>query len=134
MLSDDERQNGEKPETIELKALGPFVSGKSDASGGRQTYSGFIVGRTLHLKRRDYGQRYLQAQGYPPAIAEKREGEEAAQFKLKISGDELVGEFFASKVEYTHQPPRVTQVLRMRGTERRYTRRAAATAESTASV
>ena len=122
MLSDDDRRAGERPERIELKSVGPFVSGRGEVSGGKQEYSGYIFGRTLHLKRRDHGERYLRDQGYPPAIASKRDGEEGAILKLRLIGEQLEGEFFALKVEYTHQPPRVTQVLRMAPTSRRYTR------------
>jgi hypothetical protein len=124
-VSEEERRAGERPETLELKAFGPLVSGQSEVQGGRQEYAGYLIGRTVHLKRRDHGVRYLQNQGYPLAIAEKRDGEEAARLKLKVAGDQLVGDFFPVKIEYTHQPARVTQVLPMAPVARSYTRLAA---------
>lgn len=128
-LSDDDRRGGERPETLELKAFGPLVSGESEVQGGRQEYTGYLLGRTLHLRRRDHGVRYLQDQGYPLAIAEKRDGEEAAKLKLRIGGERLEGAFFPTKIEYTHQPPRVTQVLPMAPVKRSYTRLVAVTDE-----
>ena len=121
-LSDEELARGERPETIELSGLGPYISGRAEVDGGHQEFTGLLIGRTLHLRRRDHGLDSLLAAGYPEPIAKKRDGEEAARLKLKLDGDRLSGGFTAQKVEFTHQPPRITSVLPMPAQPRTYSR------------
>lgn len=127
LLEDDARREGRRPLKLSLSAFGPLVSGQAEVPGGREEFSGYIVGRTLFLKRRDHGVQHLQNQGYPPEIATRRDGEVAAKLKLKLaSRDELRGEFFPFKVNFTHQPPRVTGVVPLPGRPRAYSRLAGA--------
>lgn len=121
-LSRDERARGERADRFSLSSVGPWVSGRVDIDGGHQELSGLIVGRTLHLTRRDHGVRALVVQGYPEAIAKNRDGKDAARYKLKLDGDRLVGEFIGRKIEFTHQPPRVTAVLDLAPQPRVYKR------------
>jgi len=123
VLDDRSRSEGKRPNKMTLSALGPMVSGESLVLGGREELSGVIVGRTLYLKRRDHGIAHLKQQGYPDAIAALRDGKVAARMKLKlVSRDTLDGEFLPFKVKFTHQPPRVTGVVPLRGHARTYTR------------
>lgn len=116
------RGPGTHVERIELHKLGPFVSGRAEVPGGWQEFSGYLVGRTLHLKRRDHGPEALTGQGYPEAIARLRDGKVAGRYRLVCRGDELVGMFFPLRIEFTHQPPRVTQEHMEPPEERRYRR------------
>jgi hypothetical protein len=123
VLSEDEIADGGRAERITLGQLGPFVTGRRDVKGGYQEYSGFAVGRRLTLTRRDHGQAALASMGFPDPVAHKLDGEVMARMKLLlVDGVYLVGTFEPQKVEFTHQPPRVTGMHFLPGQKRRYRR------------
>ena len=110
------------PERIILGQLGPFVTGRRDVPGGHQEFSGLLLFRTLRLTRRDHGVRHLVSMGFPDAIAAKVAGQVMARLELRLDGENLAGDFIASKIEFTHQPPRVTGSRFLPPQPRRYRR------------
>lgn len=124
MLSDDERADGAKKEKITFGQLGPFVTGRREVKGGYQEYSGLMIGRSVTLTRRDHGVDALAAMGFPDGVAHKLNGEVMARLKLSLieGGLFLVGTFEPQKVEFTHQPERVTGMYFLPGQKRRYRR------------
>jgi hypothetical protein len=123
----DDEELERKTERVALAQLGPFVRGKRQHPGGEQEFSGWLIGRTLRLNRRDHGVAALVHGGFPRPIAEKLDGEVMAKLTLKLSGDVLEGRFHPIKVSYTHQPPRITAMVAQPAVPRRY-RRVAPTA------
>ena len=124
VLSKAEIADGVRVERITLGQLGPFVTGRRDVVGGHQEYSGIVVGRRVTLTRRDHGKKSLAAMGFPDAVAQKLDGEIMARLKLTLTdgGISLAGTFEPQKVEFTHQPPRVTGMYFLPGQKRRYRR------------
>lgn len=124
VLDDEEREEGKRPERLTLGQLGPLVNGRRDVPGGYQAFSGYMVGRTLRLARRDYGVRALMAQGFPEPIAQKLDGEVMARMTMRLtgSGGFLEGEFVPQKVEFTHRPPKITDAYFLEPQARMYRR------------
>jgi len=123
VLDDETRARGARPEHLALGTFGPIVTGRSEQPGGHHEYSGVSIGRTLYLTRRDHGEAMLHAQGYPSPIARLRDGQVAAKLVLRLDeGTHLRGIFTGFRVEFTHQPPRVTAVLPAPPERRAYTR------------
>jgi hypothetical protein len=124
VLTDDERAGGAKKERITLGQLGPFVTGRRDVKGGYQEYSGVMMGRGLTLMRRDHGVQALSSLGFPDGVAIKLNGEVMARLRLSLTdgGLHLDGTFEPQKVEFTHQPERVTGMYFLPGQRRRYRR------------
>lgn len=124
VLSDDEQAEGGRVERITLGQLGPFVTGRRDVAGGWQGYSGLLIGPRLSLTRRDHGAQALARMGFPDGVAAKLEGEVMAHLKLSVvdSGLFLEGTFEPLKVEFTHQPPRITGMVPQPPQRRRYRR------------
>jgi hypothetical protein len=124
VLSDAELKEGTRPERITLGQLGPWISGRRDVKGGHQEYSGVMVGRRVTLTRRDHGKQALLGMGFPEPVAVKLEGEVMARMRLTLvdGGTSLVGVFEPQKVEFTHQPPRITSMYFLPGQKRRYRR------------
>ncbi len=123
-LTTSERDNGVKPERITLGQLGPLVTGRRDVPGGHQELSGLLVGRTLRLTRRDHGVKALVGLGFPEPIAAKLDGEVTARLELHLTGGVLPlfleGSFTPQKVEFTHQPPKITRSYFLEPQPRRY--------------
>lgn len=119
-----ERADGAMKERITLGQLGPFVTGRRDVAGGYQEYSGLMIGRSVTLSRRDHGVRALSAMGFPDAVAAKLDGCVMARLKLSLAegGLFLEGTFEPQKVEFTHQPERLTGMFFLPGQRRRYRR------------
>ena len=92
--------------------------------GGWQELSGLLVGRTLRLTRRDHGLKALVALGFPEPVAVKLDGEVTARLELQLKGGLmplfLEGSFTPQKVEFTHQPPRITRSYFLDPQPRRY--------------
>ena len=124
VLTQDELDEGARAERITLGQLGPFVTGRRDVKGGWQEYSGLMFGRNLSMTRRDHGKKSLLSMGFPEGVADKLDGEIMARMKLSLvdGGSALVGTFEPQKVEFTHQPPRVTGTHFLAGQRRRYRR------------
>lgn len=124
VLTDDERADGAKKEKITFGQLGPFVTGRREVKGGYQEYSGLMIGRSVTLTRRDHGVKALASMGFPEGVAKKLDGEIMARLKLSLAegGTFLVGTFEPQKVEFTHQPERVTGMYFLPGQRRRYRR------------
>jgi hypothetical protein len=123
VLDDDARERGTRAEHVALGTFGPFVTGRSEQPGGHHEYTGISVGRTVYLTRRDHGEAMLHAQGYPTPIARTRDGQVAAKLVLRLEeGTSLIGSFTGLRVEFTHQPPRVTGVIPQAPERRAYTR------------
>lgn len=123
-LTQTERDSGLRPERITLGQLGPLITGRREVPGGWQEISGILVGRTLRLTRRDHGAKHLVALGFPETIAAKLDGEITAKLDLRLKGGLvplfLEGSFTPQKVEFTHQPPRVTRSYFLEAQPRRY--------------
>ncbi len=119
-----ERESGLRPERITLGQLGPLVTGRREVPGGWQELSGLLVGRTLRLTRRDHGLKALVALGFPEPVAVKLDGEVTARLELQLKGGLmplfLEGSFTPQKVEFTHQPPRITRSYFLDPQPRRY--------------
>ncbi len=124
VLSADEQAEGARAERITLGQFGPFVTGRRDVAGGYQQYSGLLVGPRLTLARRDHGKAALVRMGFPEGVADKLEGEVMANLKLSVvdGGLFLDGTFAPLKVEFTHQPPRITGMVQQPAQHRRYRR------------
>lgn len=124
VLTAEEHEEGMRAERVTFGQLGPFVTGRRDVAGGYQQYSGMLVGSRLSLTRRDYGKQALTRMGFPEGVADKLEGEVMAHLKLRVvdSGLFLEGTFEPLKVEFTHQPPRVTAMVAQPEQRRRYRR------------
>lgn len=124
VLTDEEHAEGVRAERITLGQIGPFVTGRRDVAGGYQQYSGLLVGPRLTLSRRDHGKASLVRMGFPDAVADKLEGEVMANLRLRVvdGGMFLDGAFEPLKVEFTHQPPRVTGMVAQPAQRRRYRR------------
>ncbi len=121
-LSAADREAGASPERIVLGQLGPFVTGRRDVPGGHQELSGILIGPVLRLTRRDHGVRSLTALGFPEPVAKKLDGEVMAKMDLRVRGVMLEGTFSPQKVEFTHQPPRITKAYFLPPAARRYRR------------
>lgn len=125
-LTGAERDAGMRPERISLGQLGPLITGRREVAGGHVEFSGLLVGRTLRLTRRDHGPKALQALGFPEAIAAKLDGEVTARLELQLRGGVfplfLDGTFTPQKVEFTHQPPKITRSYFLEPQPRRYRR------------
>lgn len=119
-----EREAGTRPERITLGQLGPLITGRRDVAGGHVEFSGLLIGRTLKLTRRDHGVKALQALGFPEPIATKLDGEVTARLELQLKGGLfpvfLDGTFTPQKVEFTHQPPKITRSYFLQPQPRRY--------------
>lgn len=111
-------------EQLSLVQLGPWVRGRRWLPGGFQEFSGYQRGRTLFLSRRDHGEAYLKAQGFPEALIPSIEGSVMATFKLTLSADATVlfGSFSPQKLEFTRHPPRVLRRHFLEAQHRRYRR------------
>ena len=124
VLASDEAEEGGRAERITFGQLGPFVTGRRDVAGGYQQFSGMLVGPRLSLTRRDHGVLALARMGFPDGVAEKLQGEVMAHLKLRVvdGGLFLEGTFEPVKIEFTHQPPRVTAMVLQPPQPRRYRR------------
>jgi hypothetical protein len=123
VLSAEDREAGVRAETITLAQLGPLVTGRRDVPGGHQELSGLLVGRRLRLTRRDHGTKSLVALGFPEPVAQRLDGDVMARLELELrDGVLLQGDFFPKKVEFTHQPPRITRSFFLAAQPRRYRR------------
>jgi hypothetical protein len=123
VLTDEDIDDGVRRERITLAQLGPFVTGRRDVRGGYQEYSGIAYGPRVTLSRRDHGGDSLAAMGFPEGVAKKLDGEVMARLRLTlIDGVELRGTFEPQKVEFTHQPPRVTSMYFLPAKSRSYRR------------
>lgn len=122
--TDDDQAEGGRAERITLGQIGPFVTGRRDVAGGWQEYSGLLLGPRLSLTRRDHGAKALARMGFPDGVAQKLEGEVMARFKMHVveGGLFLEGSFEPLKVEFTHQPPRITGMAPQPPQRRRYRR------------
>ena len=120
----DEGNSAFAKERISLGQFGPFVVGRRELMGGYQSYSGFIWGKTLYLKRRDFGVEQLKHQGFPPPIAQKIEGEVLGHLRLSLSANSLflAGVFVPYKVQFTHTPAKITAILPQPALPRTYRR------------
>lgn len=115
--------DGVRAERMELAQLGPFVTGRRVVPGGHQELSGLLIGYRLTLSRRDYGVRALMAMGFPDTVAPKVEGQVTGRFTLHVvDSDMLSGAFEPRKIEFTHQPPRVTSAYFLEGQPRTFRR------------
>ncbi len=120
-LSPAERESGVTTERITLGQLGPLVTGRREVPGGYQELSGFAFGPVLRLTRRDHGVRALTAMGFPEPVAKKLDGEVMAKLELCLRGGVLLeGTFTPQKVEFTHQPPKITRSYFLAAQTRRY--------------
>jgi hypothetical protein len=123
VLSPAERDAGAQQEQIILAQLGPLVMGRRDVVGGYQELTGLVFGPIVRLHRRDHGLRALTAMGFPEPVAKKLDGEIMARLDLKLrDGALLDGTFSPQKVEFTHQPPRITRAYFLPPQPRRYRR------------
>ena len=123
VLTDADIEEGARRERITLAQLGPFVTGRRDVRGGYQEYSGIAFGPRVTLSRRDHGVDALSQMGFPDGVAKKLDGEVMARLKLVlVDGIELRGTFEPQKVEFTHQPPRVTSMYFLPAKARSYRR------------
>lgn len=124
VLSAEEQEEGLRAERVTFGQLGPFVTGRRDVPGGYQQYAGMLTGPRLTLTRRDYGKPALMRMGFPEGVADKLEGEVMANLKLRVvdGGMFLEGSFEPLKVEFTHQPPRITALVPQPAQRRRYRR------------
>ena len=120
-LSVAERESGTSPERITLGQLGPLVTGRREVPGGYQELSGIAFGPVLRLNRRDHGVLALTKMGFPDAVAKKLDGEVMAKLELRLRGGVLLeGTFTPQKVEFTHQPPKITKSYFLAAQPRRY--------------
>jgi len=111
-------------ERLVLGQFGPFVTGRREIPGGYQEFSGFMVGRTLRVSRRDHGVRSLVQQGFPEVIAKLVDGDITGKYRLSLEGGGLLleGIFTPLKIEFTHRPPRITARHPIAPKPRRYRR------------
>lgn len=118
----DEGVRTGQPETITLVQFGPFIRGRRMMNGGFQELTGFLQGRMLRIDRRDHGREMLIGQGFPQEIAAEIDGTVTAKMRLTLSADGKVifGEFTPQKIEFTHQPPKITRRLYLDPSYRRY--------------
>ncbi len=118
---DEDVQSG-RVERITLVQFGPFVRGRRMMKGGFQEFSGTLSGRNLRLARLDHGKAMLMAQGFPDWVAEAIDGTATARFRLTLSRDGRVifGTFQGQKVEFTHQPAKITARRFLEPSFRRY--------------
>jgi hypothetical protein len=88
----------------------PLVPDVTGGTLGVTSRLGLVVGRRVRLTRRDHGIKALLSQGFPENIAKQLDGEVMARMtlKLKDGGAFLDGAFEPQKIEFTHQPPRIT--------------------------
>jgi len=122
-LSAAEREAGVSPERVTFGQLGPLVTGRRDVVGGHQELSGILFGPYLRLTRRDHGVKALTSMGFPEPVAKKLDGEVMARLELRVRGGVLLeGTFQPQKVEFTHQPPRITSQFFLPAQPRRYRR------------
>lgn len=111
-------------EQVVLAQFAFFVTGRRELPGGYQEFSGLIFLGRLRLSRRDHGLRSLTQQGFPEPIAKNLIGQITAKLQLRLTmgGEVLDGVFVPFKVEFTHQPPKITQIYPLASQRRRYRR------------
>lgn len=109
-VPDETTPRGAPPELLALGQLGPFVRGRRNVPGGWQEYSGFMVGRSVKLTRRDFGPDALKRNQFPEALAKKLSGDVFAEISVTLveRGTQLVGTFKPQKIDFLLAPPRVT--------------------------
>ncbi|MBI2377367.1 MAG: hypothetical protein HYV07_25420 [Deltaproteobacteria bacterium] len=118
---DEDRKPG-TVERITLVQFGPFVRGRRKMKGGFQEYSGYLRGRSITIRRRDHGVPFVVSQGFPEGVAKYVDGTVTAILRLTLSADGTVihGTFTPQKIEFVHDPPKVTSRFFLTPTFRRY--------------
>ena len=118
----DEDAKSGNVERITLVQFGPFVRGRRMMKGGFQEFSGLLRGRSIAMTRRDHGKQMIIDQGFPDTIAEEIDGSVTAAMRMTLSADGKVifGTFSPQKIEFTHQPPKVTSRRYLDPSHRRY--------------
>ena len=106
-VQEDERgQGGRRGQDteLELAQLGPWVTGRREVPGGIQEFSGFLIGKTVRLKRRDRGIDFLVHSGFPEPIARQVDGDVSAKLVLRLEdgGTRLVGAF-VPRIDYVKE-------------------------------
>lgn len=121
-----EQKDPETPiQQIQLQHIGPWVWGKATMTGGFSLYRGWFDGKTVTLRRKDYGTAYFQQLGFPDAVIPTLDGSEMAksQFELSANQQRLEGKHFPQKIEISRtKPPRITQRLYLPPTQRTWYR------------
>jgi hypothetical protein len=116
-------------EHLTLEQLGPWVIGRREVPGGHQSYAGLAFFSRLALTRREHGVDAIERMGFPTPIAQKLDGEVMAKLHMQLGvNDEAMAVFTPLKVEFTHQPPRITSMSFL-GPQRRTYRRVRADPE-----
>lgn len=118
-VDEDAKKNAE---LITLAQFGPFVRGRRKMKGGFQEYSGYLRGRSIEMIRRDHGKQMIMDQGFPEGVADEVDGSVTARMRLTLSADGSVihGTFCPQKIEFTHNPPKVTKRYFLEPSFRRY--------------
>jgi hypothetical protein len=118
---DSEVKAGVK-ERITFVQFGPFVKGRRMMKGGFQEYSGLLRGRSIAMSRRDHGHEMIVGQGFPDGVASAIDGTITATMWLTLSADGKVlhGTFTPQRIEFTHQPPKITSRRFQDASFRRY--------------
>lgn len=116
---DEDARNQER---ISLVQFGPFVRGRRLMRGGFQEFTGILQGRSMTMTRRDHGRPMLADQGFPETIAAEIDGSITAAMRLTLSADGQVlhGTFTPQKIEFTHNPPKITSRRFLEPSFRRY--------------
>ncbi|MBI4817526.1 MAG: hypothetical protein HY791_14795 [Deltaproteobacteria bacterium] len=109
-------------ERITLVQFGPFIRGRRKMKGGFQEYSGFLRGRSITIRRRDHGVPFIVSQGFPEGVAKDVDGTVTAILRLTLSADGTVihGTFTPQKIEFVHDPPKITSRYFLSPSFRRY--------------
>lgn len=121
----EQKEPGSPIQQIQLSQIGPWVWGKSTHTGGFSLYRGWFNGKTVTLRRKDFGAIYFQQLGFPDAVIPSLDGTEKAksQFQFDAHQQKLVGQHFPQKIEISRtKPPRVTQRLYLPPTPRTWVR------------
>jgi hypothetical protein len=90
---------------VRLRQFGPWVWGRAELQGGFQQYSGWFNGKTLELKRKDFGAAYFERIGFPKSVIPKLDGTEMSrmEFEFDRQAGRLEGKQFRQKVEIDRQ-------------------------------
>lgn len=107
---------------IRLHQAGPWIWGLSHFSGGEERYRGTAGFGRVRLRRTEHGWDHLHRLGFAETVIPLVEGRVMARFEFRLHGDRLEGTFQGCRYSFSVHPPRITRVIPLEPTPRKWNR------------